>query len=203
MRHPAGHDRQLDQLGPGLRGDEFRHFFGELRLAHHNRHMVGLHPGDQILDVMRRRINSGFQFDGAPIDHAETVGEIGPVFVIGNKLRAFERFALLLPLGDFRVEFGEVSVAIAREVGLKLRAGADQSLVNVLHRRLRQHRVEHVVRVAVGMHVSRRVVGGLGHFDGVNALRAIHVARMPVLDAGILAGFNEGRQEGVLAAQPH
>ena len=45
------------------------------------------------------------------------------------------------------------------------------------------------------------MVGGLGHVHGDDALRAVHVTGMAVLDARILAGFEQRGQEGVFAVK--
>ena len=134
---------------------------------------------------------------------AEALREVRPVLVVGDKLHPFEGFGFLLPLGDLGVELGQVGVPVTGEVRLVLGSNRHQALVDVLDGGLGQHRIEHVMGVAIGMHIPFGVVGRGGHLHGGNAQRAIHVAGMADLDAGILAGFQQGGQEGVLAAKAH
>src|SRR5208337_192647 len=108
-------------------------------------------------------IDARFKFNGAEVMHAETLGEIWPVFVIGHELYALERHDLLLPFCNLGVEPGQIRIAIAREFLFMLRSELHQCVVNVPDRRLCQHRVEYVVRVSVGMNVALVVIGGFGY----------------------------------------
>ncbi len=81
------------------------------------------------------------------------------MLVIGYELHPFERLAFLFPLGNLGIEFGEIGIAVAREFRLILRGEGYQGFVDVRDRGLRQHRIEHVVRVAVGMNVACGVIG--------------------------------------------
>ena len=105
------------------------------------------------------RIDARLQFNRAEVVHAEALREVWPMLVIGYELHALERFGFLLPLGNLGVELGEIGIAVAREFRLILRGERHQRVVDVLDRGLCQHRVEHVVRVAVGMNVALGVIG--------------------------------------------
>ena len=184
-----------------MSGDERGNFFRKLRFAHDDGNMFNFHLINQVLNVSRRRINTGFEFNRAEILHAEAFDEINPVIVVGNKLRAFEWRSLHFPFGDFCIEFGKVSIAVAREVCLMLRINGDQRVVNILDCRFRQNGIEHVMGIPAGMHVACGVVGRERYFQGRDACRAIHVTRMTVLDSRVLACLKQSGKERVLAIE--
>ena len=63
------------------------------------------------------------------------------------------------PLGNFGIELGLIGVPVALEFRFMLRGKGYQGVVNVFDGGFRQDRIEHIVRVAVGMHVAGGVVG--------------------------------------------
>jgi len=165
--------------------------------------MLGFHAGDELFYVPRGGVNARLQLNGVEDFHPEAFGEVFPLLVVGDEFETIESLGVGLPMGNLRVELGEVGIPIAREVRLVLRGNHHERLVNVLNGRLGQHRIQHVMGVAVRMNVPLGVVGGFGHRERGDAWRAIHVAGLPGLDAGILAGFQQGGQERVFAPEPH
>src|SRR5204863_4058994 len=75
VTHPAGHDRQLEQLRAGLPGDERWHFFRELRLADNDGNLLGFHPTNELFDVARRWIDARLQLNRAEHFHPEPLRE--------------------------------------------------------------------------------------------------------------------------------
>src|SRR5208283_6093762 len=85
-----------------------------------------LHFSDQFLDVASGRIYTWPQFNRAQIDHAETRSEVRPVLVIRDKFHSLERFGLLLPFSNLGVELSQISIPVARKVGLILGGRGNQ-----------------------------------------------------------------------------
>ena len=79
--------------------------------------------------------------------------------MIGDELHTFERFGLPLPLGDLGVELCEIGVTVAGKLCLILGGKGHQRVVDVPDCGLRQHRVKHVMRVAIRMNISCGVFG--------------------------------------------
>src|SRR5208337_1076759 len=169
IRNAARHYGQRYHCCPGLFGDAPGNLFRKLRLTYDNRNMLGLHGGDQFLDMAWSWIDARFKFNGAEVNQAEPLREIWPMLVIGHELYALERHDLLLPYCNPGVQLGQIRIAIALEFVPMLWSELHQCVVNVPDRRLCQHRVEYVVRVAVGMNVALVVIGRFGHISGHDA----------------------------------
>src|SRR6266446_6768546 len=140
--------------------------------------------------MTRRGVNAGPQLDGSKSFHAEALSEIWPLLMIGDELQPFKGLGQLLPFGDLGIKLGEIGVTVARELRLILGSKRREGGVNVLDDGFCQDRVQVNVGITVGMNVARVMIGRLGHITGCDVSRAVHVAWLSYLDAGILAGFD-------------
>ena len=68
-------------------------------------------------------------------------------------MKVRERLGELLPLGQLGIQLRHVRFTIPREVRLILWSACHQRIVNVAERDFCQHRIEHVMRIAIRMDV--------------------------------------------------
>ncbi len=151
--------------------------------------------------MIGRGLDARLELDAADPFESKAVGKVDPLGMVLDVFHPAQWRRQFFPAGDPGVEFGQVGFEILIELRLVLGKNSRQPDGDVLCRDFRIHRVEQIMRVALGMEIAFRAVEPRRRLQDRNADRAVDRAGLAQKNFRIAGDFEQRRQPGMLVVK--